>query len=199
MTPSSLIALIEARASVRRYDPRPVPDDVILSIVEAARHAPSAENSQPWRFVIVKGPEARRRLSRECFSGIYAPTRFAARAPVMVALCADRAKLLERAAEMIQRVAFYQLDCGIAGEHLVLAAAALGLGACWIGWFDRRKAKRALGVPAHVEVVSLIAVGYPAEGIAPRRKARRPLASMMWLDAWGKRYPGADHRDSEEK
>jgi len=199
MNPSDLFALVESRSSVRRYAERPVPDETILSIIESARKAPSAENTQPWRFVVVKDPQARQKLSRACFSGIYRPTQFAAQAPVIVALCADRSAFLERAGEIIQRIAFYQLDCGIAGEHLVLAAAALGLGTCWIGWFDRRKAKKVLGVPAHGEVVSLIAMGYPAEGTVPRQKVRRPLASMVWLDAWGKRYPGTDQRDSKEK
>ena len=86
----------------------------------------------------------------------------------------------------------YQLDCGIAGEHLVLRAAELGLGTCWIGWFNRRDARRALGAPFHVQVVSLIAVGYPAEGQRRRKKVRKPLASILWLDAWGTRFPGSD-------
>ena len=80
---------------------------------------------------------------------------------MIVALCAERGTLVE-AGKAIKDRAMYQLDCGIAGEHLVLRAAELGLGTCWIGWFNRRAARRVLGAPFHVQVVCLIAVGYPA-------------------------------------
>jgi nitroreductase len=189
--------LVLSRSSVRRYEERAIPDADILAIVEAARRAPSAQNAQPCRFVAVKSPAAREALSRACFSGIFSPTRFAARAPLLVALCAERTGLIE-AGKSIRDRAMYQLDCGIAGEHLVLQAAELGLGTCWIGWFNRRAARRALGVPWHVQVVCLIAVGYPRTGASPQRRPRNPLHSMLWLDAWGKAFPGAESYDEEK-
>ena len=205
MSPSPFQRLVLSRTSVRHYEERAVPDADILAIVEAARRAPSAENAQPWRFVTVKSPAAREELSRACFSGIFSPTRFAARAPLIVALCADRTGLVE-AAKSIKDRAMYQLDCGIAGEHLVLQAAELGLGTCWIGWFNRRAARRALGVPWHVQVVALISVGYPraagAQGssgqASPRRRPRKPLSSMLWLDSWGNGFPGAEAYGDEK-
>jgi len=217
--------LVLSRASVRHYEEREIPDADILAMVDSARRAPSAENAQPWRFVTVKSPAARETLSRACFSGIFSPTRFAARAPLLVALCAERTGLVE-AGKSIKDRAMYQLDCGIAGEHLVLQAAELGLGTCWIGWFNRRTARKALGVPWHVQVVALIAVGYPRKanppstgvreyplgpkavpvrGIprtsaraSPRRKPRNPLSSMLWLDSWGKSFPGAESYGDEK-
>ncbi|MGA2613558.1 MAG: nitroreductase family protein [Spirochaetia bacterium] len=191
MSGSALSALIQVRSSVRRYDARPVPDNAILSVIEAARFAPSASNGQPWRFIVVKGEQARGALSRWSFSGIFSRTRFAAAAPVIIALCAERAGVVELAKSLKDR-AMYQLDCGIAGEHLVLRAAELGLGTCWIGWFNRRGARRALGAPLSVRVVSLIAMGYPAQGQQGRKKVRKPLESILWLDAWGTHYPGSE-------
>jgi len=191
MSVSPLQTLTLERSSVRRYDDRPVPDEHILSVVEAARLAPSASNGQPWRFVVVKGEQARNRLSDKSFSGIFARTRFAARAPVIIALCAERAGIGEEAKSLKDK-AMYQLDCGIAGEHLVLRAAELGLGTCWIAWFNRRGACKAIGAPFHVRVVSLIAMGYPALDLAPRRKIRKPLDSILFLDSWGARYSGSD-------
>ncbi|HUI72041.1 MAG TPA: nitroreductase family protein [Spirochaetia bacterium] len=191
MTSSPLQKLILERSSIRRYAERPVPDADILSIVEAARLAPSASNGQPWRFVVVKDQQAKKRLSDACFSGIFVRTRFAARAPVIIALCAERAGAVEAAKSLKDR-AMYQLDCGIAGEHLVLRASELGLGTCWIGWFSRRGARRAIGAPFHVRVVSLIALGYPAPDIAPRRKIRKPLDSILSLDSWGVAYSGSE-------
>ena len=92
----------------------------------------------------------------------------------------------------------YQLDCGIAGEHLVLQAAELGLGTCWIGWFNRRAARRALGAPWHVQVVCLIAVGYPRQDSAPGRRTRNALSSMLWRDSWGRSFPGAEAYGAEK-
>jgi nitroreductase len=189
--------LVLSRTSVRRYEERDIPDADILSMMEAARRAPSAENAQPWRFVAVKSPTAREALSRACFSGVFSPTRFAARAPLLVALCAERTGLIE-AGKSIKDRAMYQLDCGMAGEHLVLQAAELGLGTCWIGWFNRRAARKALGVPWHVQVVALIAVGYPRADASPRKRPRNPLASMLWLDSWGKSFPGAESYGEEK-
>ena len=180
---------MEGRQSVRRYNDRPVPESDILSLVEAARQAPSAENAQPCRFVAVTDTAVRNELARACFSGIFSPTRFAARAPLIMALCAERGTLVE-VGKAIKDSAMYQLDCGIAGEHLVLRAAELGLGTCWIGWFNRRAARRVLRAPFHVQVVCLIAVGYPMTGTEPRRRVRRPLSSMLWKDRWGEAFPG---------
>lgn len=198
MSPSPLETLMLARSSVRRYNERPVRDADILSTVEAARLAPSASNGQPWRFIVVTTPAAREELSRQCFSGIFSRTRFAARAPVIVALCAERAGVLSLA-QSVKDKAMYQLDCGIAGEHLVLRAAELGLGTCWIEWFNRRKAHKMLGVPAHVRVVSLLAMGYPAAGQMSRKKVRRPLSSVLYLDSWGKQFPGAGPQEGSSK
>jgi len=118
----------------------------------------------------------------------------------------NRTKEAVEAAKSIKDRAMYQLDCGIAGEHLVLQAAELGLGTCWIGWFNRRAARRALGVPWHVQVVALISVGYPraagAQGssgqASPRRRPRKPLSSMLWLDSWGNGFPGAEAYGDEK-
>ncbi len=194
MADSGFLKLARGRYSLRRYDPaRPVSDGDIAEILECARLAPSAENTQPWRFIVLRDPEARAGLARECFSGIFSPTRFAADAPVILALCADRARFMERAGEAILRTALYQLDCGIAGEHAVLAAEALGIGSCWIGWFNKKKARKLLGLPLSVEVVTLISLGYPAGPAAPRPKVRKSLSSIAFGEKWGKPYgAGAD-------
>lgn len=193
--PSPLETLLRARRSLRRYADRPVEDEAVLAMVEAARLAPSASNAQPCRWVAVREPGARAAMAAACFSGIFTPTRFAARAPLILALCAERAGLI-RTAQSLKDSAMYQLDCGIAGEHLVLRAAELGLGTCWIGWFNRRGARRALAVPRHVKVVCLIAAGYPPEGWAPRARPRLPLSALVWSDRWGRVFPGAGGGES---
>ena len=198
MSTTPLQKLLAWRRSVRRYAPRPLSDKDILSLMAAARLAPSAENAQPCRFIAVRDPDARASLARASLSGLFSHTRFAAQAPLIIALCADRSGTAARAMAVKDK-AMYQLDCGIAGEHLVLRAAELGLGTCWIGWFNRRAARAALGVPRGVEVVCLIAVGYPAADTAPRPRPRKPLASIVWLDSWSRPFPGADSYEEREK
>ena len=75
MIPSALESIVQSRFSVRRYDERPIPEEHVRSMVEAARLAPSAENSQPSRFIAVTSQAALERVSRACFSGIFRPTR----------------------------------------------------------------------------------------------------------------------------
>jgi nitroreductase len=191
MRRSAFHDLVASRASVRRYDPeRPVSDEHLAAILEAARLAPSAENAQPWQFVIVRDPSVRARLVEEAFSGIYRRSRRNT-APVFLALCG-----VHGAADLAARAAghpsYTLTDCGIAGEHAVLAATELGLGTCWIGMFDRRRTRRVLGVPARVEVVALIALGWPAGPARTGQTAerRKPLSAIAWLDAWGTPFSG---------
>jgi nitroreductase len=187
----AFLDLVAARSSVRRYESdRPVSDEQLAAILEAARLAPSAENAQPWRFVIVRDPALRARLVEQAFSGIYLRGRRIA-APVFLALCGVRGTV-DLAGRAAGHSSYTLTDCAIAGEHAVLAAVELGLGTCWIGMFDRRRARRVLGVPAGVELIALIALGWPAE---PSRteapaKRRKPLSAIAWLDGWGRPFDG---------
>lgn len=183
--------LAARRASVRHFDlSRPVPEELLKEILEAARLAPSAENAQPWRFIVIDEPDIRTRLVQECFKGIYAFTR-RVQAPVYLALCGVRG-LTDRGGRLLTSVSYTYIDCGIAGEHAVLAATELGLGTCWIGLFDRRRARKLLGVPRGVELVALIALGWPADPTRkpPATRGRKPLAAIAWHGSWGGRPLG---------
>jgi nitroreductase len=195
MRGSTFHDLVAARVSVRRYDPgRPVSEEHLAAILEAARLAPSADNTQPWRFVVVRDSAVCARLAAEAFSGIYQRTRRIA-APVYLALCG-----VHGATDLASRAAghpsYTLTDCGIAGEHAVLAAVELGLGTCWIGMFSRRRARRVLGIPAGVDLIALIALGWPAEParVAPPSRGRKPLSAIAWLDAWGAPFPGGQSK-----
>jgi nitroreductase len=191
MRRSAFHDLVASRASVRRFDPeRPVSDEHLAAILEAARLAPSAENAQPWRFVIVRDPSVRMRLVGEAFSGIYLRSR-RIDSPIYLALCGVRGAV-DLAGRVLGHASYTFTDCGIAGEHVVLAAAELGLGTCWIGWFDRRRARKVLGVPAGADIVSLIALGWPSGPARATRleKRRKPLSEIAWLDGWGKPFAG---------
>ncbi len=131
------MATIARRVSCRAYAPTPVALDRLTQILEAARLAPSACNQQPWRFAVVRAPEARRRIVEEGFlPGI--KMAWALDAPVHVVVGMETSFLTHHLAASVSGVAYPWVDIGIAGEHLVLAATELGLGTCWIGWIRPR-------------------------------------------------------------
>ncbi len=177
--------IISSRRSVRRFLPQPVPREKILTCIEAARLAPSADNSQPWRFLILDDPSTIERFSREVFSGVYFISRFAARAPVLILILARLDIIANRLGNQVRDLKFYLLDIGIAGEHLVLQAEELGLGTCWIGWFNERKAREFFKIPRRYKIVCLMAMGYPEKKPSSPRK-RKPLEEIAWFNELGK-------------
>ena len=145
----------------------------------------SSHNSQPWRFVVIDEPGLKEALCREAFSGVYKMSQFAAQAPVIVVVMAAKEVVAHRLGRRIQGVSFHLIDIGIAGEHLVLQAEELGLATCWMGWFNRRRARRVLKPPRKFEVVALLPVGYAASR-PPRETVRKPLAEIAWWNGFGR-------------
>jgi len=132
-----LYEAIERRHSVRAYEDRPVEDETLHRILHAARLAPSANNRQPWKFVVVRDGDLRARLVPACRD-----QAFVGEAPVVIAgvgLSPDRTMSCDVPGDPV--------DLAIAMEHVALAAAAEGLGTCWIGAFHQDRVRELLGVP----------------------------------------------------
>lgn len=178
----TLSDLVQNRQSVRKFDSHPIEKHLLLQCVEAARLAPSAENAQPWRFIILNDPEVLAKFAQDAFSGVYAATRWASKAPVLVLICAELDFLANRLGKTITGIPYYLLDLGIAGEHFILQAQELGLGTCWIGWFDPRRAQKSLQLPRAWRPVAVLAVGYPAKELSPRPKKRLPLEQICFFN-----------------
>jgi nitroreductase len=172
---------VSGRRSIRRYLPKPVEREKIVACLEAARLAPSAENAQSWRFLVIDDPNLKARFSREAFTGIYSMTKFAAEAPVLVLVLAKLDFLANRLGKQIQGVSFFLIDIGIAGEHFVLQAEELGIGTCWIGWFSVRKARKFFKIPRKYKIVSLLALGH-YEKKPSREQMRKPLEEIAWFN-----------------
>lgn len=177
--------LVEQRRSIRRYLEKPVEKEKILACIEAARLAPSADNVQPWRFLIIDDPQLKAEFSKEAFSGIYYISRFASQAPVLILVLGRLDIIANRLGKQIQKIHFYLIDIGIAGEHIVLQAEELGLGTCWLGWFNMRRARKFFNIPRKYKIVSLISVGYYEKKPIKRRK-RRELKEIAWFNKLGK-------------
>jgi len=173
--------LILQRRSVRTYLDAPVERDKILTCLEAARLAPSADNVQPWRFLVMDDPEIRTAFAKEVFSGIYSYTKFARKAPVLILILGRLDILANRMGKQIQNISYFLIDTGIAGEHMVLQAQELGIGTCWIGWFNTRKARKFLKIPKKYKIVSLLALGY-SEPRPLKEKKRKTLEEIVWFN-----------------
>jgi nitroreductase len=179
-----LETLIRARRSIRRFLPDPVDREKIRICLDAARLAPSAQNAQPWRFLVVDDPELKAALARVAFSGIYAVTKFAAGAPVIIVVLARPGMVAHRIGRHVQGTQFYMVDIGIAGEHFVLRAEEMGLSTCWIGWFNVRRTRKLLRIPRGHKVVALLPLGYAASR-PPSETKRKGLDDISWFNKFG--------------
>jgi nitroreductase len=166
------------RSSVRSYSGEGVDRATLDLIAEAVRIAPSASNQQPWKIVYVDDPASREKLARSTFGPSANFNRFALEAPVLAVLCQERPRLLNRVGSLAKRRDWTLVDIGIAAEHLCLRAVELGLGTCMMGWFDERRVKRLLRMPASSRVGLVVAIGHPAASIAARPKNRKTLEEI---------------------
>lgn len=173
---TAFLQLAEQRRSVRAYQPDPVPDELLQTVLEAGRLAPSACNKQPWRFIVVRGEAARRALG-----AAYAREWFW-KAPVVVAVCILPKEAWVRSYDGQN---YAMVDGALAMDHMTLAAAELGLGTCWIGAFDPAAAREILGLPDGVGIVGMTPLGFPDVESNPRVRSRRPLAETVMKERWG--------------
>lgn len=168
----SFLDIAKKRFSVRVYDAKAVPDEVIDMVLEAARIAPSAANRQPLHFVVLKDPDRRHSL------GVAYPRDWFWKSPVIIVVCVDTARAWMRA----DNKNYGDVDAAIAMDHMTLCAADLGLGTCWIAAFDPAKVSRILNLPEGINPLAMTPLGYPAEPI--RAKSRKTLAEMVHQETW---------------
>lgn len=166
--------LILKRQSDRKYAPGQVAREHIVKCLEAARLAPSACNSQPWKFVVVDDRAKLAEIS-EAAIGL-GMNRFTVQVPVLVAVVQENMNLSAKAGSLVKNKDYSMMDLGMAVEHFCLQAAELGLGTCIMGWFDEKKVRKVLGVPRGRRIQLLISVGYPAS--PTRQKVRKSLEEM---------------------
>jgi nitroreductase len=168
---------IKKRRSVRNYLDKPVEEDKLLKILEAARFAPSASNRQEWRFVVVKNKGMRSRLSQAAKG-----QSFVAEAPVVIACCAETDNHLMTCGQKC-----YPIDVAIAIDHMTLAAEELGLGTCWIGAFYEDEVKKILEIPEDIRVVELLCLGY-AGGSLQQPKDRLAMEKIAFSEKWNEPF-----------
>lgn len=163
---------IRKRRSIRSYQDRDVDEAALNLVLEAARLAPSANNRQEWKFIVVKEKAIRRRLA-EAANG----QTFIAQAPVIIVACATESQSV-----MMCGQSRYTVDVSIAVAFMMLQAAGLGLGTCWIGAFDEVSVKNLLRVPENIRVVAMTPLGYPTGEYPPR--PRKELSQITSFETY---------------
>lgn len=168
----SFLDLAEKRGSIRGYSQEPVPDELLLKVLEAGRLAPSAANFQPLHFLVVRDTQAKQRL-QEAYS-----KDWFAKAPAVIVVCVDS----QRAWTRQDGRNYGTVDAAIAMDHMTLCAADLGLGTCWVGAFDPAKVRTALGIPSGIEPLLMTPVGLPAA--KPLPKKRKEMVDLVHWEKW---------------
>ncbi|MGQ9574210.1 MAG: nitroreductase family protein [Thermoguttaceae bacterium] len=163
---------IRTRRSIRKYQDKAVPEQMVRELLEAAMLAPSARNAQPWQFVVITDRGVLAKVPK------VNPNAWMAKdAPLAILVCGDTT--LELSA------GYWPVDCAAATENILLAAHALGLGAVWTGIYPRQKRmdgfRGLLGLPEHVIAHSLVVIGYPAERPAQPDRFR---ADRVHYNGW---------------
>jgi len=208
------LKVIQDRRSIRNYTAEPVSDQDLDMILEAARQAPSGENAQPWRFIVVKDAQTRQRLG--ALAGGGSGRRFTAE--FVTKKMQERFSSLQDEAK--KQAAFEKLtsgqvsafladapvsivvcgkkdvwdlpyDTSAAIENMLLMVTALGLGACWviapcIDVRDEERIKTLLGVPEGFKAISIVSIGHPTRPHRPR--PRLPIQDLVFSEKWGKPY-----------
>ncbi len=154
---------IHSRRSIRRYEDRPVPEELVRKLLAAASSAPSARNQQPWQFVVI---DDRQMLGE--IAEVNPNAQMARRALLAILVCGDLG--LETSP------GYWVVDCAAAVENMLLAAHALGLGAVWTGVYPRQERMDGLRqiarLPEGIMPHSLVVLGYPAEHPVPQDRFR---------------------------
>ena len=164
--------LVEKRYSVRAYSPDPVEDDKLSQVLEAARIAPTAANRQPFQLIVIhtsgRETDLKRIYSREWF----------VQAPLIICACSVPAHAWVRR----DGKNYGDVDAAIMMDHLILAAANLGLGTCWIAAFDPKVAREVLRLPDEVEPIAFTPLGYPTDHPTPKK--RKTLSELVRYEKW---------------
>jgi len=194
-----VIETIRRRRSIRRFLDNEIPDDILTTLLEAFRLAPSSGNRQPYKFVVVRDKAARAALASACR---YNPGRangheFISNAPLIIVACGHEKEAItrfyrdgncylttDRTVSQIEKDAerpvwnMMPLDIAIALDYIDLTAVSLGLGTCWVASLDELEVKRIIEVPDEYRVISTIVIGYPAIPW-PQPRPRKELKKLV--------------------
>jgi nitroreductase len=161
---------IRTLLAVRRYLDRPVPEPVIRKVLEAGRLTGSAMNLQPWHFIVIQDRETLRRLGALARSGPYI-----AEAPLAIAVA-------------VEKTGYAVSDASRAIHSMLLTALSEGVGSNSVGFGGLEKVNALLGVPAKLDMLAILPLGYPADKIGRGKKNRKPLGAIAHRERYGQPF-----------
>lgn len=168
---NEVIKAIKERRTVRNFEDKPIPDDVLQTVLEAIQWAPSWANTQCWEVVVIKDPDVKAKVQEAAIPKNNPASKAVVEAPVVLAVCARLKDSGYKKGEVTTKFGdWFMFDLGLACQNLSIAAHSLGLGSVMMGLFDQDKAAEVLNVPQGHELVTLIPMGYPSKIPSPPKR-----------------------------
>lgn len=175
---------ITARRSIRKYTDKPVDDEIILTLLESARLAPSGSNTQPWHFIVIKSEDTRKRVAAAAHNQnwmVTAPVHIVCIGDIRCRIGGDVPIAIDENSPQMEVKQIIR-DTAIAVEHIVLTAEHQGLGTCWVAKFTQNDIRPVLNIPEDKFVLCVLTVGYPAE--QPKSRPRKKLDEIIHKESW---------------
>lgn len=169
-----VIESLAKRRSVRKFTEKEISPEALDSILEAGRKAQSADNRQPWHFIVL-------RENRIVLHDLLRQEGFRT-APLLLAVYSDREAAWNR--HRFDKQNYAEVDAAIAVTEMITVATALGIGACWIASIDPQQVSERLGVPENLHLVGVIAFGYPPTPLEPHTKKRKDASEIFHFEKW---------------
>ncbi|GHV76124.1 nitroreductase [Spirochaetia bacterium] len=176
--------IIEKRRSIRKYKSNKIDDNLINKLMQSAILAPSGDNTQPWRFIIVDDVKIQKEIIKLSHNQKWMET-----APVLIVCIADICSRIKDSDNLIldEESSIFELkqiirDTTISIEHIVLEAVNQGLGTCWVAWFKQNEMKTLLGIPNNKYVVGILTIGYADE--EPKQRPRKTMEEIVHKNKW---------------
>lgn len=166
--------LYDRRKSIREFDGRPVEPEKAARLFVTLQRAQSAANRQPLHFVIAEN------TNREELNACLTKEGFKT-APLLIIACADQKQAWTRKADNVN---YAWVDAAIAVTEMIGAATAEGLGTCWIAAIDPPRVRECLEIPGHIDIVAIVAIGYPKTDLVREEKTRKPLTEIIHHGKW---------------
>ncbi len=168
---NSFLDLARQRQSDRAFDAnRPIEPEKIARILEAAQLAPSACNAQPYRMIVVDEPELKNKVADTTSSKVLGMNHFTKQAPVHIVIVEENPNFTSGIGGVVKDKHFPYIDIGIVAAHITLAAADEGLGSCILGWFDEKKLRSLLNIPARKRILLDVVVGYSTQPLREKKR-----------------------------
>lgn len=168
---NSFLDLARQRQSDRAFDAnRPVEPEKIARILEAAQLAPSACNAQPYRMIVVDEPELKNKVADTTSSKVLGMNHFTKQAPIHIVIVEENPNFTSGIGGVVKDKHFPYIDIGIVAAHITLAAADEGLGSCILGWFDEKKLRSLLNIPARKRILLDVVIGYSTQPLREKKR-----------------------------